>query len=418
MEEEARSDFIVMKGENMKDRWATDKWHLSYLNFLPEVREGFRFPKEVIISDCTLREGEQQAGVVLSPGDKLRLARGLDEIGIPQLEVGMPAVSEEEFENIKAIARSGLKAKTIALCRITKADIDKALEAGTWGISISVPIGYLQIKHQIKWPEEKLIHEVTEVSRYAHEKGFYVVLSPYDTTRADLGFLERFLKAVISEGHLDRVRVVDTVGSALPQAIDYMVKWMLTVTHLPVEIHCHDDFGMATANTLAGIAAGASVASTVLNGMGERAGGAPTEEVALALQLLYGIDLGLNCEKFYDLAKLLQEMSGVRLAPNKAVIGENAFGQEAGMVVSGWKEMVFTAEPYLPELVGNSHRLVLGKKSGKDSVELKLKELGREASKDQLEAILQRVKRLAESRKRPVSDEDFKKIVDEALAGG
>ncbi len=399
----------------MKNPWTTEKWHLSYLNFLPEVRRDFNFSKEVFISDCTLREGEQQAGVVLSPDDKLRLARGLDEIGIPQLEVGMPAISQEEFENVKAIAKSGLNAKTIALCRITKADIDKALECGTWGVSISIPIGYLQIKHKLKWSEEKLIREVTDVARYAHQKGFYVVLSPYDTTRADLHFLERFLKTVICEGHVDRVRVVDTVGSALPQAIDYMVKWMLRVTNLPVEVHCHDDFGMATANTLAGIAAGASVASTVLNGMGERSGGAPTEEVALALQLLYGLDLGLKYEKFYFLAKFLQEVSGVRLAPNKAVVGENAFGQEAGMVVSGWKEMVFTAEPYLPELVGHSHRLILGKKSGKDSVELKLKELGREVKKGQLEPILQKVKRLAERTKRPVSDEDLERIADEVL---
>ena len=407
-------EFILWeRRRRVKEPWMTEKWHLTYLNFLPEVRREFDFADEVLISDCTLREGEQQAGVVLSPRDKLELAKGLDEVGIPQLEVGMPAVSQEEFENIKMIAKSGLNAKTIALCRITKTDIDKALECKTWGVSISIPIGYLQIKHKLKWSEEKIINEVTDVTQYAHRNGFYVVLSPYDTTRADLPFLERFLKAVIREGHADRVRVVDTVGSALPQAIGYMVKWMLKVTHLPVEVHCHDDFGMATANTLAGIAAGASVASTVLNGMGERAGGAPTEEVALALYLLYGLDLGLKYEKFYSLGKLLQEMSGVRLAPNKAVVGENAFGQEAGMVVSGWKEMVFTAEPYLPELVGHSHRLILGKKSGKDSVELKLQEMGRKVRKDQLEVLVQRVKRHAETTKRPLSDEDFRKILDE-----
>lgn len=404
----------------MKEPWATDEWHVSYLNFLPEVREGFNFQKEVIISDCTLREGEQQAGVVLSPSDKLRLARELDEIGIPQLEVGMPAVSQEEFENVKAIGKAGLRAKTIALCRIVKGDVDKALECGTWGVSISVPIGYLQIKHKLKWSEERVIAEVTKLTQYAHQQGFYVVLSPYDTTRADLKFLKRFLKVVVSQGHVDRVRVVDTVGSCLPQAIQYMVKWLGRLTKLPVEVHCHDDFGMATANTLAGIAAGASVASTTLNGMGERAGGAPTEEVALALKLLYGIDIGLKYEKFYAVSKLLQEMSGTRLAPQKSIVGENAFGQEAGLVVSGWKEMVFTAEPYLPELVGQSHKLILGKKSGKDSIEIKLKELGLEANKEQLEEILLRVKLQAEKTKSPVSDGDFERIVREVTvkAGG
>lgn len=401
----------------MKEPWATEEWHVSYLNFLPEVREGFNFQKEVIISDCTLREGEQQAGVVLSPSDKLRLARELDEIGIPQLEVGMPAVSQEEFENVKAIGKAGLRAKTIALCRIVKGDVEKALECGTWGVSISVPIGYLQIKHKLKWSEERVIAEVTKLTQYAHQQGFYVVLSPYDTTRADLKFLKRFLKVVVSQGHVDRVRVVDTVGSCLPQAIQYMVKWLARLTKLPVEVHCHDDFGMATANTLAGIAAGANVASTTLNGMGERAGGAPTEEVALALKLLYGIDLGLKYEKFYAVSKLLQEMSGTRLAPHKSIVGENAFGQEAGLVVSGWKEMVFTAEPYLPELVGQSHKLILGKKSGKDSIEIKLKELGLEANKEQLEEILLRVKLQAEKTKRPVTDRDFEKIVQEVFEG-
>ena len=399
----------------MKKPWDTDQWHLSYLNFLPEVIETLHFQKDVVISDCTLREGEQQAGVVLSPSDKLRLAQALDDTGIPQLEVGMPAVSEEEFENIKSIAQAGLKAKTIALCRVVKGDIDKALECGTWGVSVSIPIGYLQLKHKLKWSEERITSEVTDLTRYAHEKGFYVVLSPYDTTRADLTFLERFLTAVVSRGHVDRVRVVDTVGSCLPQAIQYMVRWMARVTQLPVEIHCHDDFGLATANTLAGIAAGASVASTTVNGMGERSGGAPTEEVAWALKLLFGLELGLKYEKLYNLSGLLQEMSGVKLPPHKAIVGENAFGQEAGLVVSGWREMVFTAEPYLPELVGQKHKLILGKKSGKDSIEVKLKELGREANKEQLEEILLRVKLQAEGTKRSVSDSDFRKIVDGIL---
>jgi len=406
-----------MEGEDMNGPWATDQWHISFLNFLPEVREKFHFPQGIIISDCTLREGEQQAGVVLSPADKVRLAHALDEIGIPQLEVGMPAVSEEEFSNVKAIAKAGLRAKTIALCRLVRGDVDKAVECGTWGVSFSIPIGYLQLKHKLKWSEEKITDEVVQLSRYAHEQGFYVVLSPYDNTRADLNFLERFLTRVISQGHVDRVRVVDTVGSCLPEAIQYMVRWMVRVTKLPVEIHCHDDFGMATANTLAGLAAGATVASTTLNGMGERSGGAPTEEVAWALKVLHGIDLGLNYEKLYPACKILQEMSGAHLAPHKAVVGENAFGQEAGMIVSGWKEMVFTAEPYLPELVGQQHKLLLGKKSGKDSIETKLKELGLEANKDQIETLLLRVKRQAEKTKAPISDEDFRKMVQEVFKG-
>lgn len=401
----------------MKEPWATDKWQISHLNFLPEVREGFDFPKEVIISDCTLREGEQQAGVVLSPSDKLRLARKFDEIGIPQLELGMPAVSEEEFENIKAIAKAGLRAKTIALCRTVKGDVDKALECGTWGISISIPSGYLQIKHKIKWPEEKIIANVIELTQYASQHGCYVILSPFDTTRADLKFLERFLTTVISQSHVDRVRLVDTVGSCIPQAIQFMVRWMARITKLPIEVHCHDDFGMATVNTLAGISAGASVASTTFNGMGERAGGAATEEVAWALKLLYGIELGLKYDKFYETSQLLQEMSGVKLAPHKAIVGENAFRHEAGAVVAGMKEMLFTGLAYLPELVGQFNKIVLGKKSGKDSIKIKLEEFGLEANKDQIDRLLIKVKLQAEKTKAPISDLDFKKIAGEVLKG-
>jgi len=403
------------KEKTMERPWESENWHISHLNFVPEVRAALMLPPKVIVSDCTLREGEQQPGVVLSPDEKLRLARMLDEVGIPQLEVGMPAVSQEEKENIRAIAHAGLKAKTIALCRTLKSDIDSAKECGVWGISCSTPIGYLQLQYKLKWSEQKVMETVAEVTRYAHEQGFYVVMSPVDGTRADMDFLDRFFGFVMKNGHLDRVRVVDTVGSCLPQAIQYMVRWVTKTTGLPVEVHCHDDFGMATANTMAGVAAGAQVVSTVVNGMGERAGGAPTEEVALGLKVLYGLETGVKLEKLYALSTLLREMTNVNPPPNKAVVGENAFAQEAGLAVSGWKEMPLTAEPYLPELVGQRHKLILGKKSGRHSIELKLKDLGRKASEDQTEKLLLKVKLQAERTKTPVSDGDFKKMVEEVL---
>jgi isopropylmalate/homocitrate/citramalate synthase len=399
----------------MDRTWETEKWHISHLNFVPEVQNLLQVPQTVIFSDCTLREGEQQPGVVFSPEEKLNLAKALDDLGIQELEVGMPAVSQEEKANIQAVANAGLKAKTVALCRTIKSDIDLAMECGVWGISCSVPIGYLQIKHKLKWPEQKVMDTVAEFTGYAHEKGFYVILSPFDTTRADMDFLERFLSFVLKNGHVDRVRVVDTVGSALPQAIQYMVHWMRKTTGLPVEVHCHDDFGMATADTLAGVAAGASVVSTVVNGMGARAGGAPTEEVALGLKILYGLEVGLKLEKLYEVSKLVQQISNVPVPPNKAVVGENAFAHEAGGAVSGWKELPLVAEPFLPEIVGQTHKLILGKKSGKHSIEIKLKELGLTANKEQLESLLLEVKLRAQKTKRPVPDEEFKGIAERVL---
>jgi len=399
----------------MEKQWVNENWHVSPINFIPEVRDTLNIAEDIIVSDCTLRDGEQQPGVVFSPEQKLALARALDEVGIQEIEAGMPAVSQEERENIRAIANAGLKAKIIALCRTIKSDIDLAIDCGVWGISLSVPIGYLQLEHKLKWPKEKVMETVAELTRYAHDKGFYVVLSPFDTTRADLDFLERFLDYVREEGHYDRVRVVDTVGSSLPLAIKYMVGWMSRKTGLPVEVHCHDDFGMATANTLAAAEVGARILSTSVNGMMPRAGGAATEEVVLALRILYGIDMGCRLDRLYALSRLVQDISGIDLPPNKAVVGENAFAHEAGGAVSGWRNSPLVAEPYLPELVGQSHKLILGKKSGKYSIEIKLRDLGLEASKEQVETLLLKVKLQAEKTKSPVSDADFKKMAVEVL---
>ena len=353
--------------------WKGEHWYVSYYNSL--AKNGIR--QDAFISDCTLREGEQQAGVVLSRKEKIRLAHLLDEIGIPQLELGMPAVSSEEEGNIKAIAREGLKAKLIALCRTLKEDVDKAEECGVWGVSCSLPIGELQIKHKLKWPEEKVTEVAVQITSYAHQKGFYTILSPYDTTRTDPAFLEKFLRTVTKDGWVDRVRLVDTVGGITPEAIGLLVRKMTELTGRPIEVHCHNNFGLATANTLAALSAGAQVASTALNGMGERAGCAATEEIALALYILYGKDMHLDLSKFYEASLLLQQYSGVKLQPHKAVVGSGAFAQEAGLVVTGWKELPFTAEPFLPELVGQKATLLLGKKSGKDSIKVKLEQLGR-----------------------------------------
>jgi isopropylmalate/homocitrate/citramalate synthase len=400
----------VMDGET----WKTDQWYVSRYNGLIENP----IPPDVFIIDCTLREGEQQAGVVLSRREKIRLAHALDEIGIPQLEIGMPAVSSEEEGTIKAVAKEKLKAKLIAVCRTIKEDIDKAEACGVWGVSCSLPIGELQIKYKLKWPEEKVIETAVQSTSYARQRGFYVVLSPYDTTRTDPAFLETFLKTVVKEGWIDRIRLVDTVGGITPQGIQYLVQKMTDLTGRPIEVHCHNDFGLATANTLAALSAGARVASTALNGMGERAGCAATEEVAMALRILYGRDMGIDPSKFCRASGLLQKYSGVKLQRHKAVVGEGAFAQEAGLVVTGWKEFLFTAEPYVPELVGQKASLLIGKKSGKDSIKVKLKESGLTASEEEIGKILREVKKRSQKAKEPIRDEEFKALVKKVVKKG
>ena len=394
-------------------KWMSDSWCVSRYNGMVENA----IPQDVLISDCTLREGEQQAGVVLTRKEKIHLANVLNDIGIPQLELGMPAVSAEEEGTIRAIVKEGLNAKTITVCRSVKEDIDKSESCGVWGVSCSLPIGELQIKHKLKWPEEKVIDVAVQITSYAREKGFYVVLSPYDTTRTTPSFLERFLKTVVRDGWVDRVRLVDTAGGATPQGIGYLVQQMISLTGKPIEVHCHNDFGLATANTLSALCAGAQVASTALNGMGERAGCAATEEIALALHILYGRETALDLTRFYEASNLLQRYSGVNLQRHKAIVGKGAFAQEAGLVVSGWKESPFTAESFLPELVGQKPSLLLGKKSGKDSIQVKLKEMGLFASDQEVSDILNLVKQRAQETKEPIGDGEFERIVQQVREG-
>ena len=399
----------------MDKPWAQEKWHVSSFNFAPEARAEMSLVPDIIISDCTLRDGEQQPGIVFGPEDKLRVARALDEAGVQEIEVGMPSVSRQEQEAVKAISGAGLKAKIRVVCMALKADIDLAVSCGADVAVVSLPAGYLQIQYKLKWPEERILETAVNLTNYAHEQGLHVVFSPMDTTRSDPDFLERYLKTVVRDGHMDRVRITDTTGAANPPGIKHLVKKIAEVTHRPVEIHTHDDFGVATANILAGLEAGASVASTTLIGLGERAGNASTEEVVMALRMLYDVDLGLSLERVYQAAQLVQEITGIKMPPQKAVVGDNAFTQEAGAIVAGWLANPFTAEPYLPEVVGQATRVLLGKSSGKASVTWKLKQVGISATDEQITDITLRVKEEAESTRRDVSEEALRRIAGSVI---
>lgn len=385
--------------------WINDRWHVSLYNFLPEVTDQIRLAGDIIISDCTLRDGEQMPGVVFGLEEKVRLAQVLDDLGIPEIEVGMPSVSAQEEETIKAIARLGLKAKIRVVSMATKPDIDRAVKCGAAMSVVSLPAGYLQIEAKLKWPEERIIETAIELTRYAHDQGLEVVFSPMDTTRSHPAFLERYVRSVVREGHVDRVRITDTAGAATPLATKYLVRKMIEVSQRPVEIHTHDDFGLAAANIIAGLEAGASVASTTLNGIGERGGNAATEEVVAALRTLYNVDLGIKLERLFEASRVLQDITGIAMPPHKGVVGTNAFAQEAGAVVAGWLVDPFTAEPYLPEVVGQASTVILGKWTGKAAVGWKLAQLGIAATDTQVTEITKRVKEEAERTRRLVSDE-------------
>ena len=370
--------------------------------------------RQILISDCTLRDGEQQAGIVFDRAAKVSIARALDSIGIYEIEAGTVASSDEDRAAVAEMSKLGLRAKISVLCRGVTGDIDQAAALGAWGVRLSYPISLIERKHKLKGvSDEEYLKRALELCEYSKRKNLYVIFSPYDTTRAELAFLRRVVTELAKSGTVDRLRIVDTTGCALPAAITYIVGNIREVApKLPLEIHCHNDFGLACANTLAGIVSGADYASTTVNGLGERCGNAATEEVVMALEVLYGVKTGLDLTKLTEISRLVTDLSGVRTQVNKAVVGESAFRHESGMVVAGLLQDPFTAETYQPELVGQRRQILLGKKSGLVSISYKVKELGLSVPEQCFPEMLNRVKSEAVNKRRAITDEEFRQIAN------
>lgn len=394
-----------------------ENWFLCYADFFPEVRSQLSsLPKEVKIADCTLRDGEQQAGVVFNREDKVAIAKQLDALGVAEMEVGTPASTESDAQAARDIVKLGLRAKASGLCRGKREDVDLFADIGLPIANISLPIGDMQRKYKLGWDDERWVKTCFDVCEYAKRKGMFVNLSPYDTTRCDMDFLDRVLNLARSSGVVDRFRLVDTVGSATPPAIQYMVRHMKSILGpIPVEVHCHDEFGMAMGTTVAAVEAGADVVSTTINGVGSRAGNCATEEIALALQVLYGVNTGVDLNKLKETCELVSRLSGVPIHNHKSIAGRNIFAIEAGMTVAGVLKNHWTVESYEPSLVGQSRSIVLGKKSGKASVEHKLQEMNREYTAEQVQELLLMVKDLSTEKKRCIEDHEFEDMVKKVL---
>lgn len=374
--------------------------------------------RRILFADCTLRDGEQQAGVVFDRAAKVAIARALDSLGVYEIEAGTVASSEEDRAAMAEMCGLGLKAKISALCRGINADMDQAVALGVWGARLSFPISQLERKHKLKGiSDDDYLKRALELCQYGKSKGLNVIFSPYDTTRAEIPFLRRLVGELERAGTVDRLRIVDTTGCALPAAITYIIEQIRDAApKLPLEIHCHNDFGLACANTLAGIVAGADYASTTINGLGERSGNAATEEVAMALEVLYGSPTGLDLTRLTAVSRMVAELSGVRTQVNKAVVGDSAFRHESGMVVAGLLQDPFTAEAYEPQLVGQRRQILLGKKSGLVSIAYKVKELALPVPEQNFPAMLDRVKQAAVSKHRALTDDEFKTIANELIA--
>ncbi len=286
--------------------------------FNEEFHAGITPGRRILISDCTLRDGEQQADVVLNRAAKVEIARALDEIGIYEIEAGVVASSAEDRLAISDICALDLRAKISVLCRGLEADIDDAAKLGVWGVRLSFPVSPIERMHKLKGiGDDDYLKRALELVRYAKDKGLYVIFSPYDTTRADLPFLLRFAHA-LQAAQTDRLRIVDTTGCALPATISYVTREIRRVAPaLPIEIHCHNDFGLACASTLAGLESGADFVSSTVNGLGERCGNASSEEVIMALEVLYDYRTGIDLKKLTTLSKRIAELSRIALPVNK-----------------------------------------------------------------------------------------------------
>jgi len=394
----------------------TDQWWVAPANYAPEVVEGFHFAKDIKILETTCRDGEQQPGIVLSKADKVAIAKKLDAAGIHKIECGTPAVSQEDADAIKEICSLGLKAETYCFVRNVAADIRLAKECGVDGVIAEVPGSEHLLAKGMGWTVEKAIAAAIESTALAHELGMKVTFFPADGSRASLDFLLDTLEAIKKGGgHMDAVTLVDTFGAFSPEGAYYTVRKMIERLQCPIEIHCHEDFGMSVAVTIAALKAGASCAHVTVNGIGERTGNCPIEPLLVSLKALYGIDTGIDLTQLQDLSKEVEERTGMPVSPTKAVVGTRVFGWETGMPVGLWKNCKdqdpLVMLPYMWTMVNQRPPYIYtGKKSGAANILLVNEELGITMDEEQVKTMVGLVKEKAMKLKRDITRDEYKEL--------
>jgi len=375
------------------------------------INEPFAFDAQVGFYDTTLRDGEQTVGVVLDAEQKLEIARALAELGIERIEAGFPRVSDEDRRAIELIRDAGLRAEVWGFSRAVQADVEALVELGLRASVIESPISDLKLD-ALGVSREQMLDRIRRAVAFAAERGVTVAYFGVDGTRADPGFFDAAYDAAVEAGAREVV-VVDTLGIAAPEAVAELVGRTRERLGVPVHFHGHDDFGVATAAALAAVRAGASWIHGTINGMGERAGNADLAEVALALRGLYGIESGLRLERVREVSTRVRALAGYELEPWKPLVGENLFTRESGAVASQFHDPP-AIEPYSSELVGAERRIVLGKKSGLDSIRIKLAELGLDVPADAQPRLLEHVKELGARERRLVTDDELRELASRA----
>ncbi len=366
--------------------------------------------KPVYLVDTTLREGEQTPGVSFTIDQKLEIARRLDEAGVDMIEAGHPAVAPDVEKAVKMIARQGFAAEIIGHCRAVKYDIEKAAECEVDRIAIFYGVSDLHLKYKHKVSREEALNIIAEHVSFARSHGVKVRFTAEDASRTDLEFLIQVVRTAYEAG-ADRVSLADTVGILTPfRAKELFESVKKAVPGVELDIHAHNDLGMAVANSLAAFQGGASAIHVTVNGIGERCGIASLQEIAVALKVHYNIDT-IDLRKIMELSKLVEKYSGIVLPPHAPVVGDNAFTHKAGVHVAGILANPQTYEPYPPEMIGRSRDWVIDKYTGKKAVKARLERLGVQVSEEELDLIVKKIKERTGTRS--WRDEDLLELVEE-----
>lgn len=394
------------------------KWWVSPSNYDAEVTSGFNFPKKVEFLDTTLRDGEQQPSVILTRDEKVQIAKKLSGIGVQRIEAGTPAVLKEDAEAIREICDLGLKADIYAFVRNMVKDMELAKQCGVQGVIAELIGSEHLLEFGKRWTVDKAKKAAIEATQAGKELGLKISFFLADSSRADINFLLDMVHSVKEEGKIDSLVLVDTFGVFSPEGAAHRVRVLKKeFPDLPIEIHAHDDFGMGVSSTIAALGAGAEVAHVTVNGIGERAGGAQLEAVAVGLLALYGIDAGLDTTKFKELSRFVADLTRSPVAPTKPVVGDKIFLWETGLPSSLWMNCKdvdpLIMLPYKWTLTGqNEPYLLIGKKSGKDNIREWLKKCGLSVPEEKFDQILPKVKSKSYSEKRDLTREEFIAIVE------
>jgi homocitrate synthase NifV len=361
---------------------------------------------QVRLDDTTLRDGEQTAGVVFSNHEKVRIAKLLDEIGVHQIESGIPAMGGDERDVIEEIAALGLRSSVLAWNRANVGDIETSLACGVDAVAISLATSDIHIETKLRKDRDWVIDTIRECVAFAKSEGVYVSVNAEDASRTETGFLIRYAKAARDEG-ADRIRFCDTIGLMEPFRTYRIITDLIEETGLEVEMHTHNDFGMATANAIAGIHAGATWVNTTVAGLGERAGNSALEEVVMALKYIEELDLEIDTTRLRELGEYVAQAAGRTIPVWKSIIGTNMFAHESGIHADGVIKNPKTYEVFAPDEVGLERQIVVGKHSGSRAIVLKFHEYGIDLTAEEAAEILPRVRAAAIELKRSLFDKEL-----------